>query len=526
MKNLTLYSFLMLLALSSCKDFGDTNLDPTRSSNLDPALQLSQVQLRFSGDLGSNENLAACLTFPMVQQIGGIWLNREGQMYIYNRPRMGSLWESTYNNDILNIVDATQRLKDNPDKTNLYAICRIMKVYLFSRLTDLYGDIPYSQAAQGYNTGVVRPVYDTQESIYNDFFKELTEAAALLDASKDAVKGDLFTYNGSIDGWRKFAHSLHLRLAMRLVKRDPAKAKAEAEAAVAGGVFQSNAEMCVMKHENVQNDYSDFRGNGLSVALNQQEVLPRLCNTFINVLRNNNDPRLASIARYYIDVPYTPFERVDITDQVKPVVGYSGVNATDYVWDDWKNSFDITVPGVGSHTVTNNEQKVQLANFLIRNDAPFLHLTYAEVEFLLAEANIRFGLNLGGINAKAHYEKGIEAALSQLSLFTGGPVFSDNEVAAFKASVQLIPGREIEGINTQLWIALFLNSPEAYANWRRTGYPVLTPALNTESNTSTIPRRLEYPLSEQEQNATNYQTAVQALGGQDTWTARVWWDKE
>src|SRR5690606_15148132 len=126
------------------------NIDPSRSSDLDPALQLTNVQLRFSGDLEVNEKIGLVLTMPMVQQIGGIWLNRNGQFYIYDRNYLSSLWSNTFGNDVVNIVDAVARTNNDPARTNLNAICRIMKVYEFARITDFYGDIPYSQAGKAF----------------------------------------------------------------------------------------------------------------------------------------------------------------------------------------------------------------------------------------------------------------------------------------------------------------------------------------------------------------------------------------
>lgn len=518
--------FLLCCSVIStgCKKITDINTDPTQSTNMDPMRQVSQVQLRFSGELTVNERVSIILTMPLVQQIGGIWANRYGQMYIENKQYMYDLWEFTYPNDVLNIVDAVNRTNGDPSKTNLNAIARIMKVYVFARLTDLYGDIPYSEAGTAFSKGTVRPKYDTQKDIYTDFFKELTEASAQLDPSKDAITDDLFSYNGNITQWKKFANSLHLRLAMRLVKVDPDWAKKEAMAAFQAGVFSGVGDVCLLDHMDIQNSYADIRGNSVSVALNQQEVLPRANNTLIDAMKNTNDPRLNYLIRCYQDKPYQPFARVDITDQVKAQVGLSGVNKGSYIWDDWANSFDITIPSVGAYTVSNNEQKAQLANFLIRNNAPFLHLTYAETEFLLAEADMRWGVNWGG-TVNDHYANGIRAAFKQLSFFPGGPVL-DGDVDGFIQGNPLQPGREIEQINTQLWLALLLNGPEAYANWRRTGYPRLQPAVTAESTTTTIPRRFEYPLSEHEQNATNIAAAIQALGGKDEWTGRVWWDKE
>ena len=519
----TIVLILLSTAIGSCKKFGDTNIDPTRSSSLDPSLQLSSVQLRFSGDLGINETLGLSMTMPLVQQLGGTWLNRNGQKYIKNTTYLYFLWDNTYPTDILNIVDAINRTTGVAKQTNLNAVLRIMKVYSFARLTDLYGDIPYSEAGKGFIDGVNRPKFDKQEDIYNDFFKELKECSAHLDASKDAVKGDLF-YNGNISSWKKFANSLHLRLAMRLVKINPAKAQEEVTAAFNAGVFTSNEDICMIKHLNIQNTYDDGRGNGVSGAFTQLEVPPRVTNTFIGKLRDTNDPRLTRMIKYYIDVNNKTFERLDITDELVPLIGYNGVSAKGYIWDDWMNTITITVPGVGEVAAENNDQKAQLANFMIRNDAPFLHLTYAEVELLLADFNFRFNKSLGGTVAE-HYVKGMDAAIKQISLFPTAPTIPQDEINTFIRGNSLVPGRELDMINTQLWIALLMNGPEAYANWRRTGYPVLVPSVTAESNSTTIPRRFEYPLSELEQNSVNLKQAVAGLGGVDDWNKRVWWDK-
>lgn len=516
--------------ISSCNKFGDTNIDPNKSTDMDASLLLSNVQLRYSGDLEINEKLNMCLTMPLMQQIGGIWANRYGQFYIYYRLYLSSLWEYTYRNDVINIVDAVRKTSNDPLKTNINAVCRIMKVYEFARLTDIYGDIPYSQAGKAYSDGIVRPAYDRQEDIYNDFFKELREAVNQIDVSKDIVKGDLF-YNGNLDMWKKFANSLRLRYAMRLFKVNPAKAKAEAEAAYAAGVFTSNSEMCMIRHQDAQNIYdTDMRGNGTSSAFTQSEVIPRVSSTFVNQMVDTNDPRASRMFKYYIDIINRPFDRLDITDQIVPLRGYTGVAPEDYVWTTWRPEVTINVPGQPDPIkAVNNDQIVQFNNFLIRRNAPFFHMTYAEVKFLLAEASYHWGPNFGG-SIVGHYEDGIRAAVDQLSYYPGGPTISASEVNTFLAGVQFPPGREVEYINTQMWIALLFNGPEAYANWRRTGFPDLTPAITQESTEATIPRRFEYPILETEQNKVNVDKAIAGIGGlepgKNLWKNRVWWDKE
>lgn len=521
-----IYYLLFLLFFTACNKFGDLNVNPVNSSDMDPAIQLALVQGRFSGDLESNERVGTYMTMPMVQQIGGAWACQYGGFYVKQQQYMSILWEASYPDDVLNMMDAVKRTKADVTKPNLYNICRIMKVYLFARLTDLYGDIPYSQASSGYLESVVRPEYDKQEDIYDDFFKELTEASDALDATKDVVSQDQF-YKGDVAMWKKFANSLHLRLAMRLVKRDEEKAKAEVQKAFQRGVFSLPTDVCLMRHENIQNTYSDIRGNGLSASMNQGELVAvRFSQTFLDALKNTNDPRLEHIAKYYIDNPYRFMERIDISPQVRAVVSYTGCNNGDFVWDDWKNTFTITLPGTGTaYDVGNNTQKAQLANFLIANNTPFLHMTLAEVELLLAEACFRWGLDLNG-NYTAHYNRGIEAGIKQLAFYNGGPVIGDDKILQYKQDNALAPGKELQMINHQLWVALFMNGPEAYANWRRSGFPVLTPGYKPGySSINTIPRRFEYPLTEKEQNSTNYNKALEGMGGKDDWTSRVWWDK-
>jgi len=495
---------------------------------MDPSVQLTTAQLRFSGDLNVNERTSFMMTMPLVQHIAGSYSNRWGGGY-YNDPNiMGILWEDSYGNDIVNIIDAVKRTSGVPEKSNLNAVCRIMKVYIFARMTDMYGDIPYSEAGQG-----MKPKFDTQQEVYNAFFKELTEASAQLEAGKDAVKGDVF-YNGDISSWKKFANSLRLRLAMRLVKIDLSKAKAEAQAAYDAGVFTATGDVCRTAHEDIRSQYEEagkgyIKGNAVSSSFFNGGATPgRFTVPFLDQLRTTNDPRMKYMVKYYIDVPGgIPTARVEITDQVVAQIGYQGVVPGHYIWNDWANSFNVTVPGIGTVTVGNNDQKAQPANFLLRFNAPFLHLTYSEVELLLAEATVRFGTTFGD-SAAEHYRKGITAGMEQLSLFPGGPQVPESEINTFTTGNALLPGREIELINKQLWITLFLNGPEAYANWRRSGFPALTPGLGVDetSESLTIPRRFEYPFTEEEQNKTNFQKALDGLGGTDTWNKRVWWDKQ
>ncbi|WP_230144147.1 MULTISPECIES: SusD/RagB family nutrient-binding outer membrane lipoprotein [unclassified Pedobacter] len=528
MKQKITYIVMLLLILTSlgCKKFGDLNVDPTRSSNLDPASQLMYTQVYFSGDLGIQERTNYFMLIPMMQQFAGAFNMSFGAVYKKTPSYLWRMFDESYQNDVVNIVDAVERSKGVANQTNLNAMCRIMKVYIFARLTDTYGDIPYFEAGKG-STGQIRPKFDAQKDIYYDFFKELAEASAQLDAAKDRVPNEYF-YKGNISAWKKFANSLRLRLALRLAKRDPEKGKAEIQAAYAGGVFTSNADICMTRHENVPNSYQDPRPNGISAAWNSKNEMGRVVNTFLNALTVTNDPRVNHLIKCYREFnPVAPtrfLEREDITAQVRAKIGLVGAIPGRYNSDDVLSTTAITLANGTSYTPRSIDLKPQLNHNLLRNDAPFFHITYAEVELLLADATQRFGLNLGG-TAQEHYYKGVEAAMQQLSLYPGGPVVTATEINNFKTANPLVVGRELEQINTQLWIALLLNGNETYANWRRSGFPVLVPSPTTESVSQTIPRRFEYPLSEKQQNAANVEAAIKIIGTDD-WTKRVWWDQE
>lgn len=526
MKKLILYISSLLL-FSACSKFGNLNTDPAKSSNINPESQLIFAQLWFSGDLATQERTNSIVLMPMMQQLGAVYYARVGGMYIKDATRLWVMWENSYQNDVVNIVDAVTRTAKAPTQSNLNAICRIMKVYTFARITDLYGDIPYTEAGNAYYSQIKRPAYDKQEDIYNNFLSELKAASAQLDPTKDKVANEVF-YKGNINAWKKFANSLRIRLALRIARRNPEKARQEiTEAYTAnGGVMSSNTDICMTRHLDIQNNYADVRGNSVSVAINQQTGTPKLISTFLNQLKNTNDPRLRYIPRCYKqNTPLKPFEREDITEQVKAsAIGLVGSNPGKYVYEDWVGPVIIKLANGTNYSAGNGDLKCELNNCFIRNNAPFFHLTYAETELLLADASVRLGLSLGD-DAATHYRKGVEAAMKQLSLYPGGPVVPDTAIARFLDENPLTVGSELKQINTQLWIALMLNGPELFANWRRSGYPELQPSPNNESTSLTIPRRFQYPLSEKEQNTANVQAAADRIGTDD-WLKRVWWDKE
>ena len=524
-----------ILGLSSCTDFDELNSDPNKSTDMDPDLLLSTVQWLPSSDW---QRMHRLFIYPggFMNQWTGSWAvvyyAGEGQK---NTGYFEYLWTTSYPEVIKNVVDVVERTKDNPAKINTYAIARILKVQNFMRLTDYYGDIPYSEAGMGYYTGNLKPKYDKQEDIYADFLKELKEAEADLDASQPAPKYDHY-YNGNIAQWKKYANSLRLRAAMRLVKVDPARAEAEAKDAIQSGVFTSNNDICYLKHENLETPGSGVgTGNAVSNLLNPSSFggttgsIFWFSSDFIKPMEQMNDPRIRYIAGAYLNDK----NKTDITDQVLAqrgsyaamccaAQGYSYDANTEYPGSDT----NLDVVDASGETVSLDLAYTRLrpSNAIDAYNAPYIHMSYAEVAFLKAEMETRWG---SSGNAAAYYADGLQAAVQQWTLF-GVNVDADRADTFAKNSLRTGKEDALYDINMQLWILHFLDPLESWANWRRSGYPEVTyynrnPSVN--STNGQTPRRIQYPLEEQLKNAVNLEEAVDRLGGSDDWTKRVWWDK-
>jgi hypothetical protein len=502
--------FILALVLSSCtKDFEAINTDPTKGATIDPKQQLNSAAYFLSGNREMGyPNLY--LMQPLVQYISGSWGMRSGSKYIRNDFYNDRVWEIYYGKGIKELVDLQERCKSDSSLVNYVAAARILKVYIFSILTDLYGDIPYSQAGKAYYSTVYTPEYDTQESIYTDFFKELNEAVLQFNDSRVALSNDI-VFDGNISKWKKLANSLHLRLAMRLTKANSGLAKTEAQSAIAAGaLMESNGDDFKMIHEAFA--YPDLRGNGYSQALQEESVYSYTigCSTFVNYLKQESDPRIAS---FFVN-------KNDAGEDITAKTNYIPIKPGLYWWDDWADftATDGTViPQARKYTIIN-------APFYQLN-APYLHMGYAEVSFLEAEAASR-GWITG--DANTFYQNGIRAAIEQLNMYPGMPTLSTTSINTFVQSHTLTGGKEIEQINMQKWVALFPNGFEAFANQRRTGFPVLAVIEDVGPETETngvAPKRLFYPSTEALENTTNYQAALSRMNGKNDWLQPVWWDK-
>jgi hypothetical protein len=385
-------------------------------------------------------------------------------------------------------------------------MARILQAHAFMVLTDTYGEVPYVDAGKGFTEQVFLPKYDTQQTIYTAIIKELTEAAAALDATKTIETADVL-YAGDVAKWKKFANSLLLRAGMRLSKVDAAQAQQVAARAAAGGVIDANADNAMVRHDA---NYVNPSGNTLNAT---EAANVYLAAPFADYLKSKKDPRLKSIAVRYVGAK-------------------SGAEQTAA-----RASLDTAVQvgmpmGHDNNTIAGQVTKFGLASFydftqvdrtrMAKNTAPSFLVTASQTQLLLAEAAQR-GWVSG--NAADFYNKGVRLHMEQMTLYDSRSAVAAAEIDAYLVANPYSAAKALEQINTQYWVSSFLNGPEAFANFRRSGFPTLAPnPFPGKGIKGTFIRRLTYPNSEISVNKTNVDAAIGRQGADDLDT-KVWWDK-
>jgi hypothetical protein len=298
-------------------------------------------------------------------------------------------------------------------------------------------------------------------------------------------------FQGNQTKWKKFANSLMLRLALRISNVDPAGAEQWAVKAINGGVMTSNEDIALI---NMQTGPTEINQSAFGQVFLVDDV--SLSTTLVDAL--SGDPRL----------PILGARASDESSAIADLQGFpNGLDAT------------MLANSTGEENMLNYAHPNRM---LVGLDAPTVLQTYAEVELLLAEAALK-GWVSGSV--EQHYNAGVTAAIKMYeTLYGSAAAVADADVATFLANNPYDAANGMEQISTQHWLATFFNEYESWSNWRRTGYPVLTP-VNYPGNVTngTIPRRMTYSTSEQANNVANYNDAV-ASQGADVMTTRIWWD--
>jgi hypothetical protein len=415
---------------------------------------------------------------------------------------MDGIWDGFYGTDLQDAQDIIDKGTES-GKANIQGVGMIWKEWLFSQLTDLFGNVPYSEALQGAEN--TTPAYDAQADIYAGMLQHLADAQAMLGSGGgDFGGGDIF-YGNDWGKWKRFANSLRMRLAMRMSEIDPTMAQQEFVAAYNAGGFTSNADNAQLVWPGDPYGNPNWEncicGNGVR---DDNSVSSTLVDTLLSL----NDPRL----KFYAEPA-----------AVDSAVVYLGLGGM-FDGQPYNGEFN------GDHT-----PNLPLGNYSRIGDywradgqfTPSVILSYAEVLFLEAEAAYR-----GWISADAGtlYTQAVQAAFD---MYTGtyptAPTAAERDAYLQNARV-VYAGDNATGfaqIQLQKWIALYQVGMEAWSNWRRVRIPDLKPGPDLAAGLggiNIIPVRVPYPSNEQSLNNASLMAAVQAQGGGLSLVTNMWWD--
>ena len=356
--------------------------------------------------------------------------------------------------------------------------------------------------------GSAFPKYDDQKAIYSDLLNELDQATKALDATKAIEAGDLF-YKGNIAQWKKLGASLLLRLAMRYSKTDAATAQKYVTIAVGDGLMTSIADNALIAFNSTFNHPSANSYQGTEKA-NYYLGKP-----FVDYLLSTNDPRLRVIAVKYQfpanALGSTGTEDVTPADQQGMPFGYNESTIVN----------DPNYPGKSGAAWKYSQLNRRTVAKL---DIPEFFITYAQTTLLLAEA-VQRGWATGDVTAL--YNAGVRAHMDQMMQFDVTATIPTAAEDVYLLANPFNAATALEQINTQYWIASFENGSEAWANFRRSGFPALTPNPYPSADPAVkgdFIHRLVYPVREQSVNTTNYNAAVARMGA-DNLATHVFWDK-
>jgi Starch-binding associating with outer membrane len=389
-------------------------------------------------------------------------------------PDGGTSFYSLYQGPLINLESVlySELTPTEGPVANQRAVAKILKAYFFWHITDRWGDVPYTEALKG--AANLTPKYDRQEVIYDSIFKLLDEANAMIVTGN--ISNDII-YAGDMTKWKKLANSIHLLAALRISEVNPAKANTEFNKALIAGVMTANTDNFSYKHLADANNQNYWYGQ----IVNQNREWWALTETLVDYMNPQNDPRL-------------------------PVYGRrNNVNV-------FKGLTFGTTVGLPNTT------GVSLLGTAIYAQAAPVHLvTYSQVLFAKAEAAKRGWIPGADAEAKLNYDLAIDQSVR---LWTGGTT----GLAAFMLApgIPYAAGTALQQIAMQRYVHLFMHGFEAWAEWRRTGYPnnLVTPAGKA------VPLRHSYPPNEVFNNGPNYTEAVQRqFGGVDGLYGKLWWDK-
>ena len=480
MKKKIQYLVLIMAVLVTSCELPD-NIDPKNPKVVSADVELTNTEIALAnliGNISVNVNTTRLLT----QYQSEVTYVTESR-YNFQDRQIPDTYSGTLYRGVLEVIkDFTATLNATVaagdvlvnEKKNKLAIGEILSVYSYHVLIDAFGDVPYSEALQGAANS--RPKYDDAYTIYKDLLVRLTAAIGNLDENYGSFGDADIYYGGDVALWKKFAASLKLRIALRLVDVSGFDANTAVTEALAAGVFTDQSESAILKYlgipPNVNSYYTEYVLNA------RKDYCPT--QTLVNMMNTLSDPRrpvwFTTYGGAYVGLPYV-------------------------------------------RTGASSYSKYSHFSPMMRLDGtyPVIICDYVEVEFLLAEAAER---GLGGVtNAETHYNNAILASMAYWGV-------ADADAAAYLAqpavAYSTATGTYKQKIGTQKWLGLFDRGVESWAEWRRLDYPILNPPAGMTY--ADIPVRMPYPYNENKMNQANYNAAAAAIGG-DAATTKLFWDK-
>ncbi|MDT0685011.1 SusD/RagB family nutrient-binding outer membrane lipoprotein [Autumnicola psychrophila] len=509
--------FVASLLIVGCDDdFVEVNTDPYAVNDVDPALLFGGAQRIGTGSLQAENTIVQQFVNPY-NQGATLGFNFNADIDGVNN----GIWNDAYGGDLRNIIQALNLLDEDTERTNLENMIRIWKAHIFMRLVDTYGDVPYFEAGRAVSDIIFYPVYDDDEIIYENLHAEITDAVASFNPNGEFVSEDLFYgENGSnptnsasaqVEKWRKLGNSLLLRLGMRYSELNPSKAESIVSEALNGGVMTSNDDNAYIVLDGIRNV------NGRNNLLRDFPFFYYAAEPFVDQLKSTNDPRGTYILATYDDpgaIVNDPEPDTDLDNQFGVPIGVTDVELRDT---------SLGYRGARGAGLDYSQFNVYS---VLSPAAPEEYVTYPQTALLLAEAAYRGWIDG---DAQEYYEEAITAHMQMYEIYPNTASITMSEIESYlnEPEVAYDESNALELINTQYWIVSFTNAAEAFANFRRSGYPNLNPNTFNDDLVAGggFANRFSYPDRESSANAENYSAAAAAIGG-DNLISRVFWDIE
>lgn len=505
---ITTLSTLLIVVLTACDSgFIEINENPNEPTEVPARYVLPHIQ---ESSLSFLSHGAPGRAYVHVQYHAPILYAGSG-IYEYTPANANGHWSTFYSG----ILEDLAQLKYNVQKAdvprpNEEAVIRIMMAWKYHLITDLWGDVPYSEANTGAHPDpemrVSTPKYDTQQSIYTDLIDELDAATAMIDESQSPFGSEDLFYGGDMSKWKKFGNSLKLRIYMRMSEVAPNEASAGIQRVYNEGmIFESNEDNLYLQYSNFPNNHPTNN------ALRQRDDL-KVTEPVVELLKDLNDPRLRIFAAPNVD-----------------------------------DSEYVGLPVGMEQGLFSNSSISPIGAFYLAPRSLGFVMTYSEVLFILAEAEARDWLDVLGESAGSLYEEAIRSNMqifsqdrldSVLNGFEGDDTYNTTGLSADEFPTGITEAEIDDYLNEpnvawdqnnwreligkQKWLQLYRQGIQGWFEWRRLNYPVLQtgPAALLDE----VPRRWVYPLDEQSLNGENRSEAVERMGG-DNLLIRMWVDQ-